>query len=121
MVCQFSAPWEAAPTEKCEALASVVAVVICFASSIVLPSFLVMKDPMVVCSLSREGMLLLSVHPLSPPLQGGIRFFHHPLPACPWEPLARFLPFRETYGLTTFWQRPRVGSFLLHSPLIVLV
>src|SRR5260370_22180889 len=109
MVCQFSAPWEAAPTEKSEALTSVVAVVICFASSIVLPSFLVMKDPMEVCSLAREGMLLLSVHPLSPPLQGGIRFFHHPLPACPSEPLARFLPFPDTHGLTTFCARARVG------------
>src|SRR5260370_2102747 len=113
MVCQFSAPWEAAPTEKSEALASVVAVVICFASSIVLPSFLVMKDPMEVCSLSREGLLLLSGHPLSPPFQGCLRFFHHPLPASPWELLARLLPFPQPSALPTF---PPPASSSTHPP-----
>src|SRR2546430_9803404 len=56
MECQFSASWEAAPTEGTEAVASDISVVICFASLIVLPSFLVMKDPMEVCPLSREGV-----------------------------------------------------------------
>src|SRR5712692_5201225 len=75
MLCHSSALWEAAPTELPERLVSVVSVVICFASLIVLPSSLVMKDPMEVCPLSREGMLLLSAHPLSVPLQSGVRFF----------------------------------------------
>jgi hypothetical protein len=40
-----------------------------------------MKDPMEVCSLSRGVMLLVSAQLLSSPLQGGLRFFHIPLPA----------------------------------------
>jgi hypothetical protein len=83
MLCQFCASWEAAPTESSERLVSGVSVAICLASLIVLPSSLVMKDPMEVCSLSREGMLLLAAHPLSVPLQSGVRFFHHPVPARP--------------------------------------
>jgi len=58
MLCQFSALWEAAPTEVSERFVSAVSVIICLASLIVLPSSLVMKDPMEVCPLSREGMLL---------------------------------------------------------------
>jgi hypothetical protein len=83
MLCQFSASWEAAPTELFESIVSVVSVVICLASLIVLPSSFVMKDPMEVGPLSREGMLLLAAHPLSVPLQSGVRFFHRPLPARP--------------------------------------
>jgi hypothetical protein len=49
MVRQFTSLWEAAPAN--------VFAVICFASCICLPSFLVMKDQTEVCSLSR-GMLL---------------------------------------------------------------
>lgn len=45
-----------------------------------------MKDHAEVCPLSREVML----HPLSAPLQGGIRFLRFPLPAIPSVPL-RFL------------------------------
>src|SRR6266851_3248359 len=105
MLCQFSASWEAAPTEWSERIVSVVSVIICLASLLVLPSSLVMKDPMEVCPLSREGILPNSAHPLSGPLQSGVCFFHHPVPARPWESLARLLSFREAYGLTTFCTR----------------
>src|SRR5439155_25599611 len=109
MLCQSSALWEAAPTELSESIVSVVSVIICLASLIVLPNSLVMKDPMEICPLSREGMLLFLAHPLSVPLQNGVGFFHHPLPVHPSESLASFLPGKEMYGLTTFYTRARAG------------
>jgi hypothetical protein len=109
MLCHCPASWEAAPTEVSETRVSGESVVICFASLIVSPSSLVMKDQMEVCPLSREGLLLIWAHPLSAPLPSGVRFFHPPLPAPPWESLARLLPFRERYGLTTFCTRAWAG------------
>src|SRR5258708_17917903 len=109
MLCQFSAPWEAAPTELSESIVSVVSVIICLASLIVLPGSLVMKDPMEVCPLSREGILPNSAHPLSDPLQSGVFFFHHPVPARPSESLVIIVPFRETSGLTTSSTRAWAG------------
>ena len=76
---QFSGVWEAAPAAT--------AAVICFASSVGLPSSLVTKDPMEV-SLPAHGVMLPTAQPLSAPLQNGVRFFHHPLPDIPWAYLA---------------------------------
>jgi hypothetical protein len=50
---------------------------ICFVSFLGLPNFLAMKDLVEVCTLSREVIF----QPLSAPLQGGLRFFHHPVSA----------------------------------------
>src|SRR6266566_7683320 len=93
MVCQFTSAWEAAPAN--------VFAVICLASCICLPSFLVRKDQTEVCSLSR-GMLPYGVTPIRPitgrpslfpfsfarnpigrpcgwlSLSGGLRVFHVP-------------------------------------------
>src|SRR5437867_11822719 len=58
MVCQFTSLWEAAPAN--------VFAVICLASCICLPSFLVLKDQTEVCSLSRGMMLPLGSIPIHP-------------------------------------------------------
>src|SRR5947207_8943693 len=112
MLCHSSALWEAAPTELPGSIVSGVSVIICFASLIVLPRSLVMKDPMEVCPLSREGMVLLFAHPLSVPLQSGVGFFHHPLPAPPSKSLAKLLPpLGRRTGLPRFAHMPeRVRS-----------
>jgi hypothetical protein len=48
------------------------------------------------------GVMLRWAQLLSAPLQHGLRFLHHPLPADPSASLAARFPMRETYGLTTF-------------------
>src|SRR5271157_296868 len=58
MVRQFTSVWEAAPAN--------VFAVICLASCICLPSFLVRKDQTEVCSLSRGMMLSCDVTPIRP-------------------------------------------------------
>lgn len=60
-----------------------------------------MKDQAEVCPLSR-GVLSLAVHPLSIPLQDGIRVLRHLLPAPLSARLTAHVPSRERYGLTTF-------------------
>jgi hypothetical protein len=59
-----------------------------FPPLIVLPSVLVMKDQMDVCSLSRRGLF----HPLSTLLPRDFRFFHHPVPALSSAPLTSSIP-----------------------------
>jgi hypothetical protein len=56
---------------------------------------------MEVGSLSRGVMSQL----LSAPLQGSLRFFHPPLPAALSARLAESFPIRESYGLTTFYEK----------------
>jgi len=51
---------------------------------------------MEVCTLSRQG-----IYPLSPPLQRGIRFFHHPLPTAASDNLTITLVCRT--GQTPHW------------------
>jgi hypothetical protein len=56
-----------------------------------------------VCLLSQGVMLPMPAQLLSTPLQGGLRFFHRPMPAPPLEPLTMLLPARrERYGVSTF-------------------
>src|ERR1700754_4129234 len=58
-------------------------------------------DPTEVCPLSRGVMS----QPLSGPLQPGVRFFRHPIPAPPTAFLAVCLPAKrpwQRYGLTAF-------------------
>jgi len=45
---------------------------------------------------------LLYAQSLSISLQGGLRFFHVPIPAFLWVFLTKYLPSREGYGLTMF-------------------
>jgi hypothetical protein len=87
-------------------------VVICFAFIVVSPSFLVMKDPMEVCPLSRGVMFQL----LSTSLRGGFRFFHHPIPTIPSAFLTVSFPLRENDGLTTFRIRTQNGLGSACSP-----
>ena len=49
--------------------------------------------------------------PLSGPLQAGLRFLPHPVPAAPSARLAARFPLREGYGLTTFrpWNAGGLG------------
>src|SRR5712692_8562505 len=56
MLCQFTSVWEAAPAN--------VFAVICFASLLCLPSFLVLKDQTEVCSLSCRMMLFCHAIPI---------------------------------------------------------
>ena len=56
---------------------------------------------MEVCPLSC-GVILRVAQLLSTPLQCGLRFLHHPIPADPSASLAARFPERETYGFTTF-------------------
>lgn len=61
---------------------------------------------MEVCSLSRRVMS----QPVSRPLQPGIRFFHHPLPAPPSDRLTAHLPVAwRRYGLTLFHINDKSG------------
>src|SRR6266487_223892 len=62
-----------------------------------------MKDLAEVCPLSREGML----HPLSRPLQAGLRFFRFPLPAVSSARLTAAYRERKTSGLPCFAQRTK--------------
>src|SRR5258708_40212818 len=105
MLCQFSAPWEAAPTELSESIVSVVSVIICLASLIVLPNSLVMKDPMEVCPLSREGCCCFerTLYPFHyrAAFAFSIILYPHPRRSL----LRNSYPFGETYGLTTFCTR----------------
>jgi hypothetical protein len=71
---------------------------ICFPASNDFSNALVMKDLPEVCSLSRRANL----EPVSPPLQRGLRFLQHPLPAAPSVGLATALPRGERIGLTLF-------------------
>ena len=57
-----------------------------------------------VCPLLR-GVMLPLAQPLSTPLPGGLRFFHPPLPAALSARLAESFPVRESYGLTTFYEK----------------
>src|SRR5271154_2864783 len=70
-----------------------------------LPSSLVMEDQGKVCPLSRRVMS----PPVSKPLQLGLRFLPHPLPALPSARLTARLPSREQYGLTVFRMCDRNG------------
>lgn len=56
---------------------------------------------MEVCSLSR-GTMSLFAQSLSGPLQPGLRFFHHLLPAVLSVGLTVHFPLRENYGFTMF-------------------
>ena len=56
------------------------------------------------------GVMLRWAQLLSAPLQHGLRFLHHPLPADPSASLAARFPMRETYGLTTFHISNPVGD-----------
>jgi len=69
---------------------------------------------MEVCPLAREGIL----HPLSAPLQGGLRFLHLPLPAPPSASLASRFPgrCRERDGFTVFRVSNKDGSGSLYPP-----
>jgi hypothetical protein len=64
-----------------------------------------MRDLLEVCPLSRGANL----EPLSAPLQRGIRFLQHPLPAIPSVGLATALPVRENIGFITFRMSTSVG------------
>ena len=91
------------PTPVCTGEAAPAALhhsaVICFASLIGSRKVPRTKDPSEVCSLSRQRMF----HSVSAPLQHGIRFLRHPLPAPPLSRLTAVLPlFEERYGLTMF-------------------
>ena len=61
-----------------------------------------MKDQTEVSSLSRGMMLPGAAQPLSGPLQTGVCFFRHPLPALLSAPLASCFPIWEQCGLTKF-------------------
>ena len=61
-----------------------------------------MKDQTEVSSLSRGMMLPGMAQPLSSPLQTGLGFFRHPLPALLSAPLTSCFPMWEQYGLTKF-------------------
>ncbi len=64
-----------------------------------------MRDQTEVSPLSRGVMSQL----LSASLQGGLRFFHPPLPATPSAFLAIGFPLRESDRLTTFRRCTRVA------------
>ena len=78
-----------------------IAAVICFASSVCLPSSLVTKDPMEVSPLAREAS---GLYPFA--LQNGLRLLHLPLPPRLSASLTGRFPSREACGLTTF----RIGT-----------
>src|SRR5215475_10475189 len=80
----------AAPTEF--------SVIICFSPLVGLPDSLVRKDQKEVCPLSR-GVMLPKAQLLSIPLQNGIRFFPHPLPAPLSICLTIYLPRRSDTAL----------------------
>lgn len=75
---------------------------------------------MEVCPLARGIMLRLCVQSLSAPLQGGICFFHSPLPAPPSAYLAVRVPGREGYGFTVFRVNNKSGLDLASSPVVVV-
>src|SRR5260370_8546730 len=80
MADQSVTPWKDAPAASTSGEPAIGgSAVICFSSSVVSSSVLVMKDLVEVCSLSREMMF----QPLSTPLQRGLCFFHIPLPTLP--------------------------------------
>ncbi|MBM3495970.1 MAG: hypothetical protein FJX72_16850, partial [Armatimonadetes bacterium] len=63
------------------------------------------------------GRCRLAAQPLSRPLQTGIRFLPHPIPAPPSVRLAApCLLAEERYGLTMFPTTDRIGSGPLSSP-----
>src|SRR6266550_4128042 len=62
------------------------------------PSSLAMKDQADVCPLSWR----VTLKPISTRLQGGLRFFRHPVPAHLSVGLAARLPVWEMYGVATF-------------------
>jgi hypothetical protein len=70
-----------------------------------LSGFLVTRHLLEVCSFSRRA----NFEPVSTPLQCGLRFLQHPLPAAPLVGLATVLPIRERIGLTLFRLFTRVG------------
>jgi hypothetical protein len=80
----------AAPTEF--------SVIICFSPLVGLPDSLVRKDQKEVCPLSR-GVMSPKAQLLSIPLQNGIRFFPHPLPAPLSICLTAYLPRGSDTGL----------------------
>ncbi len=92
-----------APANDTTALSTIAA--ICFPTLNGLPYFLVMRHLLEVCPLSRGA----KVEPLSTPLQSGLRFLQHPLPAPPSAHLAVCFPEGKEYGLTTFYMYARLG------------
>ncbi|KAF1028574.1 MAG: hypothetical protein GAK37_02186 [Pseudomonas sp.] len=74
------------------------------------------KDHAEVCPVSRGGMF----HPLSEPLQPGIRFLCDPIPAPPTARLAAHLPRGQQYGLTTFPICHTTGLGLAFSPEVLM-
>src|SRR5262245_6955884 len=89
-------------------------VVICFSSLAGLPDSLVRKDQKEVCPLSR-GVMLPKAQLLSIPLQNGIRFFPHPLPAPLSTRLTACLPIGSDTGLPCSpclpkWMRPSLSA-----------
>src|SRR6202008_3861959 len=77
-----------------------------------LPSSFVTEDQEVVCPLSRRVMSL----PVSKPLQIGLCFLPHPLPALPSARFAARLPSREQYGLAVFRCVTGMGQVPPHVP-----
>jgi hypothetical protein len=77
---------------------------ICFAPLVSWPGFLVTDDPREVSPLSREGMSdpWEGAHPLSAPLQSGLRLLPHPLPTVPSAHLTACFPLRGDNGITSF-------------------
>ena len=64
---------------------------------------LVTEDPREVSPLSRRGDVVRGrTHPLSDPLQVGLRFLPHPSSAAPSAILAESLPLRGGNGVTSF-------------------
>ena len=57
---------------------------------------------------------------LSAPLQGGLRFLCHPLPASLAAYLTVCFPSRERYGLTTFRVCHRIGVGALSTPAVLV-
>src|SRR5262249_59196186 len=88
MACQSVEMWETAPAEG--------SAVICIASLIGSSRTLVHPHRREVCPLSRRGML----HPVSVPLQDGLRFFPPLYPHLHWSALRlSYLTRRSDTGL----------------------
>lgn len=70
------------------------------------------KDPPDVCSLSCR----VTLKPVSPPLQQGVRFFRHPHPHHYRYPLRCTFPNRERYEVPTFRNEKYIGLGACYRP-----
>lgn len=70
------------------------------------------KDPPDVCSLSCR----VTLKPVSPPLQQGVRFFRHPHPHHYRYPLRCTFPNRERYEVPTFRNEKCAGLGACYRP-----